>query len=132
MKELFGVIVEVGLDEGLDVLASFNDGTARYINHTEKLLVWEITTDTKANELSRDLFKNSIQVVNLVGKSEVPRKQHPARGNAKITFLVSDGLHFREAPIGDLFDDAITGPALHSATQLMQYLTEKSLKSNAK
>src|SRR4030095_744747 len=32
-KELLAVIVEVALDEGLDVLASFKDGTARYINY---------------------------------------------------------------------------------------------------
>ena len=44
-KELLAVIVEVGLDEGLDVLASFNNGTARYINHTGKILVWETTDD---------------------------------------------------------------------------------------
>jgi hypothetical protein len=36
-KELLAVIVEVGLDSGLDALASFNDGTARYINQTGKI-----------------------------------------------------------------------------------------------
>jgi hypothetical protein len=42
-KELLAVIVEVGLDKGLDVLASFNNGTARYINQTGKMLIWETT-----------------------------------------------------------------------------------------
>ena len=37
-KELLAVIVEVGLDSGLDVLASFNNGTARYINQTGKMI----------------------------------------------------------------------------------------------
>src|SRR5215469_686583 len=32
-KELLGVVVEVGLRKGLDVLAAFSDGTARYFNH---------------------------------------------------------------------------------------------------
>jgi hypothetical protein len=36
-KKLLAVIVEVGLDNGLDVLASFGDGTARYINQTGKM-----------------------------------------------------------------------------------------------
>ena len=37
---VLGVIVEVGLDEGLDVLASYQDGTARYINYTGKMILW--------------------------------------------------------------------------------------------
>src|SRR4030095_4928684 len=40
-KDLQGVIVEVGLDDGLDVLASYKDDTARYINHTGKMIIWE-------------------------------------------------------------------------------------------
>ncbi|HWA33136.1 MAG TPA: hypothetical protein VG737_03350 [Cyclobacteriaceae bacterium] len=38
-KELLTVIIEVGLDEGLDVLASFSDGTARYLNQTGKMII---------------------------------------------------------------------------------------------
>src|SRR3954465_11435462 len=44
-KELLAVIVEVALPDGLDVIAAFRDGTARYINHTGKLLVWETETE---------------------------------------------------------------------------------------
>lgn len=125
-KELLAVIVEVGLDEGLDVLASFNNGTARYINQTGKILVWETTTDTKANELTSDLFAKSKQIVNQIGPWDKPRKPHPTRGNTRITFLVSDGLYFGEAPTDVLFNDQLANPALTTATQLMQYLTEKS------
>jgi hypothetical protein len=129
-KELLAVIVEVGLDEGLDVLASFNDGTARYINQTGKILVWETTADTKANELKHDLFAKSQQIVNQIGPWDKPRKPHPKRGNTRITFLVSDGLYFGEAPTEVLFNDQLASPALTSATQLMQYLTEKSLEKS--
>ena len=129
-KELLAVIVEVGLKEGLDVLASFQDGTARYINYTGKLLVWETTTDTNANELKNDLFSKSTQIINQVGPWDKPRKPHPTTGNARITFLVSDGLYFGEGPTDVLFEDQLGGPALLAATQLMQYLTETSLKKS--
>ena len=33
-QELLGAIIEVPLDEGLDVLAAYVDGTVRYINQT--------------------------------------------------------------------------------------------------
>ncbi len=128
-KELFAVIVEGGLDEGLDVLASFNNGTARYINHTGKILVWETTEDKKANEITKQLFENSSNIVNKIRAWDKPRRPNPTKGNVRITFLVSDGLYFGEGPIDVLFSDPMASPALTTATELMQYLTEKSLET---
>jgi hypothetical protein len=129
-KELLAVIIEVGLDDGLDVLASFNNGTARYINQTGKMIIWETTTDKIANELTKTLFSNSQNVVNQIGPWNKPRRPHPTKNNVRLTFLVSDGLYFGEGPIDVLFNDPMASPALSSATQLMQYLTEKSLRSD--
>jgi hypothetical protein len=110
-KELLAVIVEVGLDNGLDVLASFNDGTARYINQTGKILVWE-TTDEKSLELTQDLFLKSQNIVTQIGAWDKPRRPAPIKGNVRITFLVSDGLYFGEGPINVLFNDPLASPAL--------------------
>lgn len=128
-KELLAVIVEVGLDDGLDVLASFTNGTARYINQTGKILIWEIT-DSKANELTRNLFAKSEHVINYIGPWNKPRRPYPTKGNTRITFLVSNGLYFGEAPTDALFSDPLASPALTAATQLMQYLTEKFMEKN--
>lgn len=126
-KELFAVIIEVGLDEGLDTLASFKDGTARYINHSGKILIWE-TTDVESNELTQDLFTNSEEIVKQIGPWDQPRRPHPETGMVRITFLVSDGLYFGEGPMDVLFNDAMAGPALISATELMSYLTSKGME----
>lgn len=128
-KELLAVIVEVGLDNGLDALASFNDGTARYINQEGKILVWETTTDKKSNELTKDLFLKSQNIINQIGVWDKPRRPAPTKGNVRITFLVSDGLYFGEGPIDVLFKDQMASPALTSATYLMKYLTEKTLET---
>jgi len=128
-KELLAIIIEVGLDNGLDVLASFKNGTARYINQTGKILVWELTTDDKANELTNALFLHGQNIVNQIGPWDKPRLLPPKKGNTRISFLVSDGLYFGEGPINVLFSDPMAGPALTSATQLMQYLTERSLSA---
>lgn len=127
-KELLAVIVEVGLDNGLDVLASFNDGTARYINQTGKIIVWE-TTDEKSDELTKDLFSESQNIVNQIGVWDKPRRPAPTSGTVRITFLVSDGIYFGEGPINVLFSDQMAAPALMSATHLMKYLTEKSMET---
>ncbi|RYY52098.1 MAG: hypothetical protein EOO09_22295 [Chitinophagaceae bacterium] len=128
-KELLAVIVEVGLDQGLDVLASFADGTARYINQSEKILIWETTDDATALDLTRTLFSRSAQIVNQIGPWDQARRAAPEKGMTRISFLVSDGLYFGEAPTNLLFNDQLAGPALQAATQLMQYLTSKSLES---
>ena len=126
-KELFAVIVELGLENGLDVLASFNDGTARYINQTGKILIWETRDDKKFIEITKQLFENSLNIVKQIGPWDKPRKAAPKKGNVRITFLVSDGLYFGEGPAQILFNDSLAGPALITATELMKYLTEKAL-----
>lgn len=128
-KELLAVIVEVGLKNGLDVLASFKDGTARYINQTGKILVWETTDDISANKITNDLFGSSQNIVNQIGVWDKPRLPNPTKGNVRITFLVSDGLYFGEGPIDVLFEDKMANPALKSASELMKYITEKSLET---
>ncbi|MEO5685624.1 MAG: hypothetical protein ABIQ88_23455 [Chitinophagaceae bacterium] len=125
-KELLAVIVEVGLDAGLDVVASFKDGTARYINQTGKMIIWETAEETAA-ALTEELFTNCLPIIKQTGAWDKPRRPYPANGIARITFLVSDGLYFGEAPINVLFNDSLAKPALLSATALMQFLTERVL-----
>jgi hypothetical protein len=93
-KELFGVIVEVGMDNGLDTLAVYSDYTARYINYTEKMIIRDGTTDTAINDKIAELFQKAQQLVSKIGPWDKERLPPPKRGDARITFLVSDGLYF--------------------------------------
>jgi hypothetical protein len=126
-KELLAVIVEVGLNMGNDVLASYRDGTARYINQSGKIIIWEMC-DTRSEFLTSELFYESENIVKKIGPwDKQARLAPPAKGLARITFLMSDGLYFGQAPMEDLFHDSLSGPALNAATLLMQHITEKSL-----
>jgi hypothetical protein len=91
-------------------------------------LVWE-AADKKLAELTQELFSKSQNIFNQIGVWDKPRRTAPTKGNARITFLVSDGLYFGEGPVDILFNDPMAGPALTSATYLMKYLTEKSLEA---
>lgn len=126
VRDLFAVIVEVGLEGGLDMLASYADGTARYINQSGKLLVWETTDDGTANGLTRDLFAAGATVLPQIGPWDKPRLPHPPAGTTRISFVVSDGLYFGQGPTDMFFADPLAQPALLAATKLMQYLTEQS------
>jgi len=127
-KELLGVIVEVGLEGGLDTLAAYSDQRARYINYTGSMVVWENPEDETAGQMIRDLFEKSREIVSKIGPWENPRRPAPAQGIVRLSFLVSDGLYFGEGPIQVLFNDPMANPALTSATALMQFLTEMATK----
>lgn len=120
-KELFGVIVEVGMDEGLDTLAAYDDGTARYINYTGSMIVWDNRT-AESDELITELFGTARNVVMQIGPWNRPRLPRPVAGNIRLTFLVDDGLYFGEGPFEVLAQDPIGGPVVAAATKLMQFL----------
>ncbi len=126
-KELLGVIVEVGLDGGLDTLAVYVDGTARYINQSGRLVIWD-TTDAVSNEMSTRLFAESRKIVDKIGPWTQPRRPRPEEGDVRITFLVSDGLYFGEGPMDVLFEDPMAALALDAATELLQYITNKAMQ----
>ncbi|GAB3638662.1 hypothetical protein GCM10027422_42520 [Hymenobacter arcticus] len=123
-REILGVVVEVGLPGGLDVLAAFSEGGARYLNQAEKLLVWETQTP-ESRRLIDELFDASLTVVNQIGKWEQPRRPFPPNGMVRLTFLVSDGLYFGEGPFEVLQADPMGGPVIAVATRLMAYLTQQ-------
>ena len=121
--ELLGVIVEVGMEGGLDVLAAFGDGTARYLNYSERAIVFDAPTQA-TNELIGALWRHSVQVVNQIGPWDQPRLAPPASGMVRLSFLVSGQLYFGQRPMDVFFKDPMAGPVLHSASQLMSYLIE--------
>ena len=129
-KELLGVVVEVGLEKGTDVLASFSDGTARYINQSGKIIIWDMS-DKRSDFLTKELFYESESIVKKIGPwDKQARLAPPGRGLARISFLMSDGLYFGQGPMNDLFHDPLSGPALNVTTLLMQHITERALQQN--
>ena len=124
-KILMGVVVELGLDEGLDVLAAYRDGTARYINYTGQMIIWDTYND-ESMAITKQLFESSERIVSQIGPWNKPRRAFPGKGDLRISFLVSDGLYFGEGPINTLFKDPLASPALTAATSMLQYLTNKA------
>jgi hypothetical protein len=118
-KELLGVIVEVPLKQGLDTLAAYPDGRVRYLNQADKAAIIEDGAPEIA-ALARALVAASQNLVNQIGPWEKKRLAPPTPGNIRLTFLVSDGLYFGEGPFEVLQNDAMGGPILAKATELLQ------------
>ncbi|AVP96826.1 hypothetical protein C7S18_06245 [Ahniella affigens] len=126
-KELFGVIVEVPLEDGLDVLAAFSGGGVRYLNQSGKVSIFE-GQGNPVEGLANELLTAAQPVVNAIGPWDKERLPPPKAGNVRITFLVSDGLYFGEGPFGVLENDSMAGPVLAKASQLLQETVELSVR----
>lgn len=125
-KQLLGVIVEVPLQQGLDTLAAYTDGRVRYLNQSDKVAIFE-GGPPEVETLAKELVAVSQDLVNTIGPWEDARLPPPRHGNVRITFLVSDGLYFGEGPLQALQGDAMGGPVLAKATQLLQAVVEASV-----
>lgn len=124
-KELLGVIVEVALDTGLDTLAAFADGGVRYINHTGKMSIFEGRNEAMGPSVDK-LFAASRDVIARIGPWDKPRLAPPSQGRVRLTFLVTDGLYFGEGPMALFQRDAMAGPVVAAAGELLVKVVDLS------
>ena len=124
-KQLFGVVIEVGMAEGLDLLAAYPDRSARYYNFSGAGVIWE-HPDTSLDSAIDQLLEASKQVVAQIGPWEEARPAPPPRGSARLSFLTPSGLHFGQGPMDALSRDPLGGRVLHLAAVLMRALIAKT------
>jgi len=126
-KTVLGVVVEVGMKSGSDLVAGYADHHARYYNYSGAGIVWErpnSTLDTTIDELLR---VGSL-VAQVIGPWKETRPPAPTNGLARLNLLTPCGLHFGEGPLDTLARDKLSGPAIASAFRLMQELVKFSKK----
>jgi hypothetical protein len=124
-KQVLGVVVEVAMPEGLDLLAAYPDHSARYYNYSGAGVVWE-HPDTSLDSAIDQLLATSQQVVAQIGPWEEARPAPPPRGAARLSFLTPSGLHFGQGPMAALSRDPLGGRVLHLASELMRALIAKT------
>ena len=127
-KQVLGVVVEVGMPNGLDLLAAYPDHSARYYNFSGAGVVWE-HPDESLNSAIDQLLAASKVIVDKIGPWEQSRPVPPPRDQARLNFLTPSGLHFGQAPMTALARDPMAGRVLNLATVLMQALIAKTNKS---
>ena len=127
-KHLHGVVVEVHLPEGLDVLAAYEDGSARYLNHAGGATVWD-RPDASMDARVEALLAAGRSVVAAIGPWEGARPPPPSKGHARLCFLTPSGLHFGQGPLDVLSREPLAAPVVAAATELMRALVEATLSS---
>jgi len=124
-KRLYGVVVEVALEGGLDIVAAYADHTARYFNYTGAGVVWDRADDSLDASIDALLEAGRV-VVARIGPWEDKRPAAPAQGEVRINMLTPSGLHFGQAPYEVLAKDPMGGPVINAALLLMQGLIAKT------
>jgi hypothetical protein len=127
-KQLLGVVVEVGMPKGLDLLAAYADHRARYYNFSGTGIVWERPDGTMDGAIDAVLEKGAA-VARMIGPWHGTRPPAPSNGQARINLLTPSGLHFGEGAMDLLSKDAMGGEVLASAVRLMQKLIDASGKA---
>ena len=120
-KRLYGVVVEVTLDEGLDIVAAYADHTARYFNYSGAAVVWERPNESLDQPIDSLLEAGKV-VADQIGPWKEARPAAPPKGQVRISMLVPSGLHFGQGPFDALSKDPLGGPVIAAAMQLMQSL----------
>ena len=126
-NEVLGVVAEVGLDQGNDLLATYSDQTAYYYNYAGGAVMWMHPDGSLDGHIDRVLAA-ARKIVPLIGPWNESRRPPPAKSNARINILTPTGLHFGEAPLQVLDGDRSAGPLVKAATALMGQLIAKSRK----
>lgn len=117
-----GVVVEVGLEQGTDVVAAYEDHTARYLNQGGGGAFWERPTDALDSLIDAYLAAGQV-VADATGPVESPLPARAGLGMVSILLLTYRGIHLGTGPMDAIMNDELGGQVLGTALPLMQALT---------
>jgi hypothetical protein len=125
-RTLHGVVVEVGLKGGLDLVAAYSDYSARYYNYSGAGVVWERPRgDAEIDQLVDLILQSGQVVVDNSGPWRGAAPSPPPEGRGRINLLTPGGLHFGEGNLDQMSKDPVGGRIISLALALMQTLIGK-------
>jgi hypothetical protein len=123
-----GVVIEVGLEGGLDVLAAYEDGSARYFNQSGQVIVWDApSADPVIDAHLRDLLEAGQGVADVTGPYEDEWTEATVTGTILIQLLTYAGIHIGFGPADVLSEDELGGAVIAAAIPLMAALIDRTV-----
>jgi hypothetical protein len=112
------------INSGLDTLAAYEDGSARYLNHAGPIVVWD-SQAPDIDTLVMNVLNTGRPLLQLAGRWDGDR---PALGPnlLRVSLLCGDGLHFGQGPTDILASDSRVSPLIAAGLELMQALMARS------
>lgn len=116
--EVLGVVAEVALDGGHDVLAAYEDGSVRFLHHQGRVSVIDAAIDDV--EVARaGLLAVGQAVADRIGPWDQPTLPPVPSGHSRFTMLAVGGPRFGMGPDEVLRGDQMAGALFGAATQLL-------------
>lgn len=122
---LFGVVIEVPVDELLDTLAIYGDGSVRYFNQGELAILHDGFGSPLDDEL-RAVIVAAERVLDSAPLDD--RRQPRLAGSVRILWLTGGGTHLVELPIGTI-DRGPFGELFRASAQLLESLVHAASHS---
>jgi hypothetical protein len=126
-KFVYGVVVEVSMPNGLDLLAAYLDGTARYYNYSGAAVIWE-RPDSRLDTAINALLEAGRQIVVLIGPWDRERPPAPTGQDVRLSMLTPSGLHFGQGAFEALNADPKGHVLIGAATNLMTQMIDLTTK----
>jgi hypothetical protein len=120
-KHVFGVVVEVTMPRGFDVVSAYEDHTARYWNRSDSGMVWDRPDGTLDGPIDAVLEASRAMVAKIEPHTSSPPPP-PETGQIQASFLTPSGLHVGAGSAEGFARDPLAGPVIACATQLLEKL----------
>jgi hypothetical protein len=105
-----------------DVLVAYRDGSARYLNYSGKVVVWEDRSLAPVQAAINDWLAHAQAIAEATGPWDQLALPPVPAGHSRVMALTPGGPHFGQGPVDNLFADPMAGPFLAAATTLVQLI----------
>ncbi len=120
-KQVLGMVVEVGVNGGVDYVAAYADHRARYYNYSGAGIVWE-TENPQLNPQIDALLATGKVVADRSTPWDKDRREPPTEGKVRLNVLTPGGLHFGEGQMSLMMNDTVGSQVVGAALALMRAL----------
>lgn len=121
-KHVLGTVIEMPVRTGHDLLAAYEDGSARYLNYSGTALVWEVKGDAEVDAAISTWIGVGSALAERIGPWEESGFPALPPGHLRIMMLTPSGPHFGQGPQAALLADEWAGAFANTATQLLVLL----------
>jgi len=125
-KNVLGVVVEMPVKGGRDVLAAYGDRRARYLNHSGASVIWESPGQSDVIDAAIDrVIAEGQRLANVIGFWGKDRLPPPSGDAARLSLLAPGGLLFGEGPVLQLTGNQMSMQLLGASANLLGLLVKR-------
>jgi hypothetical protein len=121
-----GAVAEMPMTSGHDLLAAYRDGTARYLNFSGKVAIWEDRSVAPVQAAIADCLTAAQAIADVVGTWDEPSIPPVGAGLVRVMALTPGGPRFGMGRYADLSADPMAGRFLTAAGVLLREIVARA------